>query len=99
MHVKHCGCVLEPCPDNCGLYVQRQYKNHHSSWCKKDPGKQPHWRNIQSELISLKGQLNQEASQRKLQSQEFSEQLEKCNRKLLQTEQLNSKLIDAVTGL
>ncbi|XP_054277657.1 reticulocyte-binding protein 2-like isoform X2 [Macrosteles quadrilineatus] len=98
MHVKHCGCVLEPCPDKCGLYVQRQYKNHHANWCKKDGGKQPQ-QLVKSELESLKDKLDQEIKERKLQTEEYMKQLQVYQQKMEKTEDLNMKLIDAVTGI
>uniref|UniRef100_A0A1B6L8J9 MATH domain-containing protein n=1 Tax=Graphocephala atropunctata TaxID=36148 RepID=A0A1B6L8J9_9HEMI len=99
MHVKTCGCVLEPCPENCGLYVQRQYKNHHSSWCKKDPSKQPYVQNLRADLEGMRDQLEQEMIRRRQQMESYVEQMEKYNQKMARTEELNMKLIDAVTGI
>lgn len=97
IHVKHCGCVLEPCPDSCGLYVQRQYKSHHSNWCKKEPTRQ-YWQSTKAEMLRLRDQLQQESGERRRQTEEFTQQLNRYQEKTARTEELNLKLIDAVTG-
>lgn len=53
---------------------------------------------MKSELESLKDKLDQEIKERKIQTEEYMKQLQVYQQKMEKTEDLNMKLIDAVTG-
>lgn len=103
LHVKHCGLVLEPCPDSCGLYVQRQYKSHHANWCKKDPqhitkSMENDLKTLRSEVDALRTNLEMELNIRHQQQADWAYQVSKFNQRFQRIEELNNKVINALTS-
>uniref|UniRef100_A0A1B6CX55 MATH domain-containing protein n=1 Tax=Clastoptera arizonana TaxID=38151 RepID=A0A1B6CX55_9HEMI len=103
LHVKHCGLVLEPCPDNCGLYVQRQYKSHHSTWCKKDPLQvnqsiKNEIQNLRSEINTIRTSLEIDINIRHQQQADWAYQVTKFNQRFQRADELNNKVINALTS-
>lgn len=104
LHVKHCGLVLEPCPDNCGLYVQRQYKTHHANWCKKDPRHytqtlETQLRKVKSELESVHLSIESERNLRLQLQADWAYQFSKCCQRFQKAEELNNKVVTALNGI
>lgn len=74
-HVKHCGLVLEECPQKCGVYVPRKNMDEHLRFCYRDAAKtntlpREHqdsvWRNkIFSALTLLRTAVSNEEKERK----------------------------------
>ncbi|XP_066586435.1 TNF receptor-associated factor 5-like [Prorops nasuta] len=70
-HIKHCGAVLEECPNKCGVYVPRRTMESHKCLCpvvkiKKVQKVEPDWKDkILSVLTLLRSAIDREENERK----------------------------------